>query len=407
MSAVGAGPVVPLGVDDAGAGGRTLDRLRRPRDRPGVALEDLAGHARRPDHARLGKLGERVGEVVRIGGFVAVGGTLEPHGVLHALHGIVGPDHPGSRALVVLVLAGLARRGAVTERGAPGPPGLRDDPLVLPGDERSDRLRSGGHHLPPEGHRRDAAVSAACRPHALRHLARPGAGHGRRRRERKAGSRRRRLGGEDLLKEALDGALRRGQPRERWALGEGDPPGRAEIRHEAGEARGDRRVEGDRLGQEVEVPLERIGPRRRRLARRVAGRARRLLDRQEPVGGERVRLAIGGVQRPREPDVRAVGRGGGGPCPQVARRASREPRQPDGRRRDVGGQQGRRPGVERAQEELEPLPDPGEGQPGPLARGRDAPPEVARGGRRQARAFDQEAFGLRHRGRYSTAAITS
>ena len=192
---------------------------------PGVALEDLARHARRPDHARLGKLGQRVGEVVRIGGFVAVGGALEPHGVLDALHGIVGPDHPGSWALVVLVLTGLARHGAVAERGAPGPPGPRDDPLVLPGDERSGRSRGGGHHLAPERHRRDAAVSAACRPHALRHLARPGAGRGRRRRERKAGSRRRRLGGEDLLKEALDGALRRGQPRERWALGEGAPSG--------------------------------------------------------------------------------------------------------------------------------------------------------------------------------------
>ena len=207
----------------------------------------------------------------------------------------------------------------------------------------------------------------------------------------------RELRAQDVAHDALDGTLHRGESIERGTLVERRTPRGVEVRPEARKGFGDRSVDGDRLGEQVQVSHERIGSPGRRVARRAAVGARRHLDRQQPIGVDGSGVTVGGLDRSREPDARAVGRGGRRLAREVAGCAPREASEPRRRGRRVGGQDRWRPDVERAQEQLEPLPDPDEGQQRALARRRQAPPEIARRDGRQAGALDQQAFRLRHR----------
>ena len=188
-----------------------------------------------------------------------------------------------------------------------------------------------------------------------------------------------------------------GESIQRETLVERRTPRSVEVRREARKGFGDRSVDGDRFRQQVQVSHERIESPWQRVARRAAVGARRHLDREQPIGVGGSGVTLGGLDRAWEPDARAVGRGGRRPAREVAGCAPREASEPRGRGRRVGGQDRWRPDVERSQEQLEPLPDPDEGEHRALARRRQAPPEIARRDGRQARALDQEAFRLRHR----------
>ncbi len=78
----------------------------------------------------------------------------------------------------------------------------------------------------------------------------------------------------------LDGTLH-GRESIQWGtLVERRTPRRVEVRPEARKGFGDRSVDGDRLGQEIQVSHERIGCPGRRVAWRAAVGARRHLDRE-------------------------------------------------------------------------------------------------------------------------------
>ena len=199
-------------------------------------------------------------------------------------------------------------------------------------------LASVAHDVPPERHRRDPPVPAAQRSEAQGRLSCPGAGLGRRRHDENVANGRPGLRAQDVAHDALDGTLHGGESIEWWALVEGRSPRGVEIRLEARKGFGDRSVDGDRLGQEVQVSHERIGSAWRRVARRAAVGTRGHLDREQPIGVDGSGLTFGGLDRSREPDARAVGRRGRSPAREVAGCAPRESSEPRGSGRWVGGQ---------------------------------------------------------------------
>ena len=174
------------------------------------------------------------------------------------------------------------------------------------------------------------------------------------------------------------------------------------------EALGDGPVHGNGLGQQIEIALHAAASLGRNATRSAAGGPRRLLHRQESVGGHGACLALASSQRSREPDPRSVGRGHRHPPSEMARSLAQEPREPDRRRRwnPTGGwaaPRGRvRSGTARVAAGRGPAP------PAPVRR---AARRAARGrGRRLSQAALPRSEGPRDRPwseGYSTAAITS
>src|SRR5262249_50955224 len=63
---------------------------------PRVALEHLARRAPSAHDGGFGQFGERIGEVVSVGGLLTVGGPVQPVRILDALHRLVpAPPPPG------------------------------------------------------------------------------------------------------------------------------------------------------------------------------------------------------------------------------------------------------------------------------------------------------------------------
>jgi hypothetical protein len=76
VGTIGADPVVPLWIDDTGAGRAALGRQGRPRSTRAIALEHFTRRPRRAHDPRFGQLGQGVGQISRVGRLVAVGRTL-------------------------------------------------------------------------------------------------------------------------------------------------------------------------------------------------------------------------------------------------------------------------------------------------------------------------------------------